>query len=226
MTDDNRDDHADKTVLAYADVRGADLDDWRMLLRGLHARYRTGGLLAGLRFATAIGDAAEEMNHHPDLDVRYPHVNIKLTSHDVGGVTARDLRLARRISEIAAEQGLRADPGAVQVLELALDTADLEGVKPFWRAVLGMRDSKDPEEVVNPGGAVPTLWFQETEPHEEPRQRFHMDITVPPEVAPGRIEAALAAGGTLVSDARAPAFTILADAEGNKACVCTSEGRD
>jgi len=180
VTDDNRDDHADKTVLAYADVRGAD----------------------------------------------YPHVNIKLTSHDVGGVTARDLRLARRISEIAAEQGLRADPGAVQVLELALDTADLEGVKPFWRAVLGMRDSKDPEEVVNPGGAVPTLWFQETEPHEEPRQRFHMDITVPPEVAPGRIEAALAAGGTLVSDARAPAFTILADAEGNKACVCTSEGRD
>jgi 4a-hydroxytetrahydrobiopterin dehydratase len=41
-----------------------------------------------------------------------------------------------------------------------------------------------------------------------------------------RISAALAAGGTLVSDDRAPAFTVLADPEGNKVCVCTSLGRD
>ena len=45
-------------------------------------------------------------------------------------------------------------------------------------------------------------------------------------VEPGRIERALAAGGRLVSDSRAPAFWILADPEGNEACVCTWQGRD
>ena len=49
---------------------------------------------------------------------------------------------------------------------------------------------------------------------------------MPHDVAPDRIEAALAAGGTLVSDARAPAFVVLADPEGNQACVCTTLGRD
>jgi 4a-hydroxytetrahydrobiopterin dehydratase len=70
------------------------------------------------------------------------------------------------------------------------------------------------------------LWFQKTDPHAEPRQRFHLDITVPPEVAQPRVDAALAAGGRLVSDAQAPAFTVLADAEGNKACICTALGRE
>ena len=73
---------------------------------------------------------------------------------------------------------------------------------------------------------MPTLWFQDTDPHDEPRQRFHLDIRVPPEVARERIAAALAAGGLLVSDERAPAFTVLADSEGNKACVTTGASRD
>ena len=71
---------------------------------------------------------------------------------------------------------------------------------------------------------LPTLWFQATEPHETPRQRFHLDIGCRPRWPRTRIEAALAAGGTLVSDERAPAFWVLADAQGNKACVCTAGG--
>jgi 4a-hydroxytetrahydrobiopterin dehydratase len=49
---------------------------------------------------------------------------------------------------------------------------------------------------------------------------------VPHDEARRRIDAALAAGGTLVSDAEAPAFWVLADAEGNEACITTWEGRD
>ena len=49
---------------------------------------------------------------------------------------------------------------------------------------------------------------------------------MPPEVAGERIAAGVAAGGRLVSDAEAPAFVVLADADGNKMCVCTSLGRD
>ena len=61
---------------------------------------------------------------------------------------------------------------------------------------------------------MPTAWFQQTDAHDEPRQRWHLDIHVDPAVADQRIDAALAAGGVLVSDAEAPSFTILADAGG------------
>src|SRR5512140_1672482 len=114
----------DRTTLTRSQVAAEDLDDWRVMLGALHARFNTGSFTAGLALVTAIADAAEEANHHPDLDLRYPHLNVTLTSHDVGGVTRRDLRLARRISALAAEQGVPADPSAVQVLEIALDTAD------------------------------------------------------------------------------------------------------
>ena len=46
---------------------------------------------------------AEQMNHHPDIDIRYNKVKMLLTSHDSGGVTRRDTRMAKMISEIAAQ---------------------------------------------------------------------------------------------------------------------------
>lgn len=215
-----------KQKLSPTDVDAQDLADWRMLFSRLHARFRTGDFATGLRLVNLIGEAAESMNHHPDLDLTYPLLNVRLTSHDAGGVTDRDVTLARRISEFAAELGVAADPAAVSVLELALDTCDYAAIKPFWKAVLAMKDSGVfDEEIVDPEGALPTIWFQKTDEHEEPRQRFHLDIRVPPEVADERIAAAIAAGGTLVSDAEAPAFWVLADAQGNKACVCTCLGR-
>ena len=206
------------TTLTNADVEAADLPDWRWLLGALHAHFATGDFVTGLDLVNRIGTLAEEANHHPDLELHYPHVRVTLMSHDASGVTSRDLDLARRISDTARELDIVAEPAVLSVLEFGLDTADEEAIKPFWRAVLGVEASSDED--------LPTLWFQQTDPHPEPRQRFHLDITVPPEVAQQRIEAALAAGGVLVSDAHAPAFTVLADAEGNKACICTALGRD
>ncbi|WP_425271150.1 VOC family protein [Micromonospora arborensis] len=58
------------------------------------------------------------------------------------------------------------------------------------------------------------------------RNRMHLDIAVPHDQAEARIAAALAAGGTLVSDAHAPRWWVLADAEGNEACVATCVGRE
>jgi 4a-hydroxytetrahydrobiopterin dehydratase len=213
-------------ILSLRDVEAEGLSDWRLLFSALHARFRTRSFAAGLELVNRIGEEAEAMNHHPDLDLRYPHLNVRLTSHDSGGVTARDIRLARKISEFAASANVAADPSAVSVLELALDSEDYRAIKPFWRAVLALRDSRAEEELVDPDGALPTLWFQETDAHEPPRQRFHVDVRVPPEVARERIDAALAAGGTLVSEEHAPSFWVLADAQGNKACVTTGEGRD
>jgi 4a-hydroxytetrahydrobiopterin dehydratase len=113
------------------------------------------------------------------------------------------------------------------VVEIALDTWDHAEIKPFWAAVLGLVDSPESDRALyDPSGSQPTLWFQRTTSHDEPRQRFHLDIRVPPEIAEERIAAALEAGGVLVSDERAPRFTVLADAQGNKACVTTGLHRD
>lgn len=217
----------DRTIRRYGEVKEAGLDDWRWLVGGLHARFATGDFATGIALADAVAAAAEEANHHPDLDLRYPFLAVKLVSHDVGGVTDRDLRLARRISEIASAQGVPAAPADVQVLELALDTPDHGRVVGFWRALLGYDDSPvhGDHEIVDGDGRLVTLWFQDTDPHDVPRQRFHLDVVVPHEQARARIDAALEAGGTLVTDEHAPAFWVLADADGNKACVCTPEGR-
>ena len=215
------------STLSFTEVEAAGLSDWRQLFSALHTRFRTRNFATGLALVNAIGSLAEAANHHPDLDLRYPHVNITLMSHDVFGLTSRDVDLARSISAAAAELDVEADPSATSVVEIALDTPDHQEIKPFWRAVLGLDDSPaHDQELLDRSGSLPTLWFQSTTPHEEPRQRFHLDIRVPPEVAEVRIAAALAAGGVLVSDEQAPRFTVLADAQGNKACVTTGLDRD
>lgn len=203
-------------------ILDARLDDWRKLAQALHARFRTGDFATGLRFVAAVGEAAVQADHHPDVALTYRYVDLKLISHDVARVTRRDLDLARRISEIAREQGLRAEPAAVAEVEIALDTADAAALGPFWAALLtGSADAVEGDDVVDPHGRVPLLWFQHTGAHETPRQRFHLDLWVPHDVAEERIAAAVAAGGRVVDAEQAPSYVVLADPEGNRACVCT-----
>jgi 4a-hydroxytetrahydrobiopterin dehydratase len=216
-----------KQVLRYPEVAAEEgLEDWRFFLMRLHSRFKTRNFVKGLELVTRITEAAEEANHHPDVVLTYSQVDIDLYSHDVGGVTSRDLDLARRISAIAAELGVEAKPREVSTLELALDVPDAAEVKPFWAAVLGYGESRFDAEVMDPGGRNNTLWFQ-TAPDAtgEVQQRFHLDIVVPREVAEERVQAALDAGGTLVSTDEVPAFWVLADKHGNKVCVCTADGR-
>ncbi|WP_395694389.1 VOC family protein [Nocardioides sp.] len=216
-----------RQVLRYPAVAAEGLADWRFFLMRLHARFATGSFARGVELVDRIAEAAELADHHPDVVLTYPHVDVDLHSHDVQGVTSRDLALARRISEIAAELGIGSSPRDVSTLELALDVPDAAAVKPFWATVLGYGESAWPTEIQDPGGRNNTLWFQEAPAATgEVQQRFHLDIVVAREVAEERVAAAVAAGGTLVTDEHAPAFWVLADAHGNKVCVCTADGRD
>ncbi|TDQ50704.1 4a-hydroxytetrahydrobiopterin dehydratase [Actinorugispora endophytica] len=60
--------------------------------------------MAGIDLVARVARAAEEADHHPDVDIRYNRVTFTLTSHDVGRLTERDLRLATRI-DVLAESG-------------------------------------------------------------------------------------------------------------------------
>lgn len=208
--------------LTSQQILDARLDDWRKLAQALHARFLTGDFVTGLEFVTAVTEAAERANHHPDVTLTYPFVDVKLISHDVSRVTRRDIDLAQRISVIARERGIGAQPSALSEFELALDTASLATVGPFWAVLLtGNPESLLGDDVIDRTGRLPLLWFQYTDAHETPRQRFHVDLWLPHDVAETRIAAAVSAGGRVVDDQAAPSFVVLADPEGNKACVCT-----
>lgn len=207
-----------------------DLHDWRVVLSTLRTRFRTGqgGFSAGARFAARVAEVADRMDHHPDIDLRYPHVTVTTISHDVGALTERDRRLAIEISAVAAELGLAAAPEEVSILEIGLDVRQAAAVAPFWRAVLGYDAADEDDEessLVDPGSAQASLWFQQMDEERPQRKRFHLDINVPHDVAQDRVSAGLDAGGRLVTDRFAPSWWVLADAEGNEACVCTWRGR-
>lgn len=209
--------------LKFADVVAADLPDWQMMRDALYATYSTGGFAAGMGFVARITEAAEAANHHPDVTVTYPQVEVKLSSHDVGGVTQRDLDLARTISALASEEGYEAVADHTLV-EFGLDTPHGPKLATFWAAILGgqVTDEQD-DDRVTVGTHVPQVWFQPAEePAELPAQRWHPDVWVPHDQAEVRIKAALDAGGTLVDDTHVPSYWVLADPDGNKVCLCTS----
>ena len=202
-----------------------------MLIDRLHASFDTGDFVGAVRLVDAITIAAEEMDHHPDLDVSYGRLDVRLLSHDVGGVTSRDVVLARTISELVRAAGATPRPERTSVLELGLDSADEAEVRPFWAALLDYDtvEAWGELQLRDATGRRASIWFQPTEAHaahEVPRQRWHLDLRIPPEVVEGRIAAAIAAGGELVDDSAAPAYWVLADSQGNRACLTTWQGRE
>ena len=189
----------------------------------LQVRVRAASFPDAVRLVADVAAVAEELDHHPDVDLRYRVVGFGLSTHSAGGVTDRDLVLARRILALAASSGAEVLAPRPRV-EIALDAADPDAVRAFWRAGLGYREREVGDgsvELVDPDGLRPTLWFQPMSPARTERGRFHLDVYVPADVAEQRVADTLAAGGTLVTDEHAPAWWVLADAEGNELCICT-----
>jgi 4a-hydroxytetrahydrobiopterin dehydratase len=92
-----------KRVMDAGEVRerlAGELPGWTLADDGIHRTIRTAGWKASLMVTTAIGHLAEVAWHHPDLRVSWGEVEVILTSHDVGGVTERDLAMAKRIDEV------------------------------------------------------------------------------------------------------------------------------
>ncbi len=210
---------------------------WRLVLGELVTHVPVDTLDAAVRAAAAAAAATgADGAGHLRVDLTDRRVVLGLQDRATAAVTTLDLGLARRISAALDAIDLPTTPGegtaAPQTIEIAIDALDIPAVRPFWRAVTGY--AADPQPPDLPPGALvdplhrgPVIWFQQMDrPRHEHRNRIHIDDADPPEHARARIDAALAAGGRLVSAAAAPAFWVLADPEGNEVCVCTWEGRD
>jgi 4a-hydroxytetrahydrobiopterin dehydratase len=80
----------------------AELADWTFDDGRLRSRFEFPGFAEAMGFMAAAAVVAAELDHHPDWSNSYATVTVGLSTHDAGGVTELDLRLASRMSEIAA----------------------------------------------------------------------------------------------------------------------------
>jgi 4a-hydroxytetrahydrobiopterin dehydratase len=173
---------------------------------------------------TDVAAAAEEMNHHPDVDLRYDDVAFTLSTHSAGGVTSLDLDLGRRIVALATGLGAEVQPPRSRV-EIGIDAVHAAAVLPFWKVGLGYVEQRNAEgevELHDPAGRGPVVWFQPMDPPRTERSRIHLDVHVPGGRAAceQRLADTLVAGGRLLTDRFAPDWWVLADAEGNELCIC------
>jgi hypothetical protein len=137
--------------------------------------------------------------------------------------------LAGRLQTAARALGATADPALPRFVQLFLDAADVGAVRAFWAAALGYVPDRRPgvPDLVDPRRLGPVLGFQELDPAETDRRaqrdRLHVELAVPADAAPARLDAALAAGGRLVEESASRRR--LADPEGNELVLVTGPGR-
>ena len=190
----------------------------------LYGSFDTGDFATGLKLVERVGELAESIHHHPDVELHYGSVTFTLTSHDVGGVSSRDTELARQIRELVEPLSITSAQRRPAAYEIGIDCVDAEEIREFWRTVTGYVDQvgrNGDSELADPQGRAPTIWFQTMDPPRTDRNRMHLDVYVPVDDAEDRVQAVLDAGGRLVTDEYAPSWWVMADAEGNEACICT-----
>lgn len=90
-------------VLTEAEVQQAisQLHGWKRNGKVIERPFEFDNFIKAMEFVNQIAEAAEAVNHHPDIFVSYNKVTLSLISHDSGGVTQRDIRMATRINELA-----------------------------------------------------------------------------------------------------------------------------
>jgi 4a-hydroxytetrahydrobiopterin dehydratase len=199
-----------------------DLPDWRYSMRAFHTAYEAGRAAEAIELLHRVSAIAADHAERVCLDWRNRHVFVRVRDDRADGVEEVDLELAARISA-AAEGVATARPELCRVIELAIDTDTPQRLSATWAAALGYE--KDAQgNLWDPYRRGPDLWFQQT---ETPAQsRFHIDITVPDDQGDGVLDEVASAGGRRIDERFQPAFTVLADADDNRLCICTQLGRD
>ena len=211
--------HGDAMLAAFREA--SDLVDWPMLFGGPTAWFGTGSLARSAELAALLAELEGADRLH--LDLRADGLAVRLAHTPIELVDA-DLDLARRISAVAHEFGAESDPSHVQTIQMAIASKPDDDVRPFWRELFGYAEL-GPEDLVDPQGRGPSLWFQELAAEKPLRHAFHIDVSVPRAVGRARVDAALAAGGRIV-DSNEQEWWTLADPAGNKVDIAIWPDRD
>ena len=146
-------------------------------------------------------------------------MSVRLPRDESGELTEADLALAGAISSKASELGATVDFTGLQSYQVAIDALVILEVLPFWETVLGYERFGD--ALIDPHSEGPTFWFQQMDAPRPQRNRIHLDLYVPEDQARARVDAAIAAGGRIVYEDRAPLWWTLADPEGNEVDVAS-----
>jgi len=228
MSETNR---TDPTITAREFRESDGTADWPVVADGATAFYPTDSYASSARLVQAIAELDGIDDGHVDIDVRSGGVTVRLLTKSLQwyGMSRRDLELARAISAAAAALGLKADTSVVQsVAPIVVGAVDIPKVMPFWKALLGYVERPDSpaEDLVDPRDRGPGVWFEQVEDPASGRPRMHVAVWVPYEQAQARVDATIAAGGTVIFDEYAPAWWTLADPEGNEADIATIMHRD
>lgn len=219
--------HMTAATVLTADQRHSaltELPDWRYWLGSLHTAYDCGSPAAAVALIGEIASASELRDHHPDVDWRYRHVFLRLTTYSRSGqVTARDVELAADISAAAAQLRAAAVPTLCRTVEVAVDAVDPAALAQPWASALGYTvDAQG--NLKDPYRRNCSVWFQQTPTPDA--SRMHIDVQVEDSTADAVLEEAVTRGARRVDDRFRPSFTVLADAESNRLCICTDLGRD
>jgi 4a-hydroxytetrahydrobiopterin dehydratase len=78
-----------------------DLDGWELQDGALVRTFRFADFVHAVDFVEQLAEVAEAQRHHPDIDIRYNKVTLRLSSHDAGGLTERDVKLAEALQQFA-----------------------------------------------------------------------------------------------------------------------------
>lgn len=208
----------------------ADLADWRLVFSGV-ACYRVDSPARAADLTSAVAALADEAGLPLGIDLR-PGVVVLDTGKDRWEADPGYAHLAERAQAVARRLGLVADPSLARFVQVGIDAVDIAAVREFWRAALGYQE--DPREgvtdIVDPLRLNTVLFFQDLEAGDTERRaqrnRIHVDLFVADDQAQARVDAALAAGGTLVRESSRPQTWTLADPEGNELDITYSVGRE
>lgn len=189
--------------------RALGVSAWRVTATGPQAVFTADSLAAASALVAPVVAAAERFGIQPDIDVRAEGVVVHVPLRTFDGIPAAAPAFAAAVSEAAAQLGLQADPSQAQSVGIYVAQHSEADARPFFLAALGYEPLGD-TDAVDPLRRGPQLAFNPISGDASGRGRTHFDVYVPADQARARVDAALAAGGRLVSDAYAPAFWSLA----------------
>ncbi len=200
--------------------------DWRAVFAA-QACYRVGSPAQQRDVVAAVAELADEAGFPLLVDLR-PGLVVLDSGKDQWEADAHGLdvdftALAARLQSAAREQGGTVDVALPRLVQLVLDAADVPALRAFWAAALGYVPDRRAgvTDLVDPRRLNPVVLFQDLDVTQTQRQlqrnRLHVELEVPADLAVARVAAAVEAGGRLLD--QSPGRWLLADPESNELVV-------